>query len=297
MPPSSHDARPTTPAIVLALALLGAMTAGGWRLEKWAQDAPGTILPVQAMDAKPSASTSHPPEHQPAEAPAGPGWETLTTDQKLALYPLAERWAVLSEAQKRRWLALAQTFSTLPQEEQEKLHSRMTEWANLSVQQRNQARINYANTQQLAPNDKLAQWEAYQALSDEQKRHLAAGAVKLPTGAALAIKPVPPQKLAQVPAATHADPHRANQPKIPPVADPTHRIATPVNPPASAVTPSSALPAPEAQTPSPVPVVETAPVVIPQATPSALPPMAAPEASTTTNPPMVTPDNSGLYPN
>lgn len=296
MPPSSPDARLTTPAIVLALALLGAMAVAGWQLEKWAQDAPGTAIPAQAFDAKPSSAAHHTPEHQPQEIPAGPGWETLNTPQKLALYPLAERWAVLSEAQKRRWLALAQTFSTLPQEEQDKLHSRMTEWANLSVQQRNQARINYANTQQLAPNDKRAQWEAYQALSDEEKRSLAAGAAKLPAGAALAIKPVPPQKLAQVPAATQVDPQRANQPKIPPVADPSHRVANPV-----VVTPTpapvTAPPTPaEAQTPPPSPTVETAPVVVPQATPSALPPIGASDGGAA-SPPAVTPDNSGLYPN
>ncbi len=74
----------------------------------------------------------------------------------------------LSESQKRRWLALAQTFETLPPEEQEKLHNRMTEWSSLSARQRSQARLNYADAQRLAPNDKRAHWEAYQALSDEE---------------------------------------------------------------------------------------------------------------------------------
>ena len=64
--------------------------------------------------------------------------------------------------------------------EQAKLHSRMTEWAALSPQQRTQARLNFAETKQLSPDDKKAKWEAYQALPPEEKRKLAAGAAKPP---------------------------------------------------------------------------------------------------------------------
>src|SRR6218665_2197531 len=35
----------------------------------------------------------------PAQAQPGPGWETLDTAQKLALYQLAERWSLISQAQ------------------------------------------------------------------------------------------------------------------------------------------------------------------------------------------------------
>ncbi len=221
----------------------------------------------------------------------GPGWETLTTPQKLALYPLAERWALISEAQKRRWLALAANFPALPEEEQAKFHDRMTDWASLSAQQRNQARLNYAVTNRLARDDKRAQWEAYQALSDEEKRALAARAAPKPKGAATALRPVSPKKLAQVPAATQANPSRPNAPKIPPVLDlSAPRVAAPVTstaPPATGVPPQN--PASN--------VVETAPVSVPVAIPAALPPLGADSAETpATTAPMVTPDNSGLYP-
>ena len=53
--------------------------------------------------------------------------------------------------------------------EQAKLHSRMTEWAALSPQQRTQARLNFAETKQLSPDDKKAKWEAYQALPPGRK--------------------------------------------------------------------------------------------------------------------------------
>ncbi|MCI5067413.1 DUF3106 domain-containing protein [Acidovorax sp.] len=291
MHPSSPDASPALPAIVLALALLGVFAAVGGQVLIQMRMAPGTLLPAGAEAAVASPNNARTPAQPGAiavpQVETGPGWETLTTPQKLALYPLAERWALISEAQKRRWLALAATFSSLPEDEQAKFHDRMTDWASLSAQQRNQARLNYAVTNKLARDDKRAQWEAYQALSEEEKRALAARAAPKPKGAATALRPVSPKKLAQVPAATQASPTRPNAPKIPPVTDiSAPRIAAPVPMPAPA-TPSS---------PSPS-TVETAPVSVPVAVPAALPPLGSSSAdmpAAASQP--VTPDNSGLYP-
>ncbi len=259
------------PAIVLALVLLGALAAGSFPVAQYVLMAPSTLLPApnpKPINARPAnmASADRTPDAL-AEIASGPGWETLTTPQKLALYPLAERWAVLSESQKRRWLALSQTFAALPAEEQDKLHNRMTEWANLSGRQRSQARLNYADAQRLDPSEKRAQWEAYQALSEEEKQLLAADAPAKPAGAATALRPVAPQKLAKVPAATQAGPARANPPKITPVDHP-HTPRSIVTP-AATVAPSDTVSSPSA----PV-VVETNPVSIPSATGSSLPPLA-----------------------
>ena len=295
MHPSSPDASPALPAFVLALALLGVLAAVGGQVLVQMRMAPGTLLPAGAEAAVASPNnartSTRPGAMAVPQVETGPGWETLTTPQKLALYPLAERWALISEAQKRRWLALAANFSALPEEEQAKFHDRMTDWASLSAQQRNQARLNYAVTNRLARDDKRAQWEAYQALSDEEKRALAARAAPKPKGAATALRPVSPKKLAQVPAATQANPSRPNAPKIPPVLDHSApRVAAPVTP--------TAPPATGALTQNPASnVVETAPVSIPVAIPAALPPLGAGSAETpATTAPMVTPDNSGLYP-
>ncbi|QLA79595.1 DUF3106 domain-containing protein [Acidovorax sp. JMULE5] len=295
MHPSSPDASPALPAFVLALALLGVLAAVGGQVLVQMRMAPGTLLPAGAEAAVASPNnartSTRPGAMAVPQVETGPGWETLTTPQKLALYPLAERWALISEAQKRRWLALAANFSALPEEEQAKFHDRMTDWASLSAQQRNQARLNYAVTNRLARDDKRAQWEAYQALSDEEKRALAARAAPKPKGAATALHPVSPKKLAQVPAATQANPSRPNAPKIPPVLDHSApRVAAPVTP--------TAPPATGVPTQNPASnVVETAPVSIPVAVPAALPPLGAGSAETpTTTAPMVTPDNSGLYP-
>lgn len=292
------DAPPPLPAIVLALALLGALTAFAVTVVQQVGMAPATLLPSAATRPTPAAATAlRPaggatalPSEGLAEVSAGPGWETLNTRQKLALYPLAERWSLISEVQKRRWLALAVNFPELPEEEQAKLHSRMTEWASLSAQQRSQARLNYASTNRLARDNKLAQWEAYQALTAEERDLLAATAPPNPQGAATALRPVSPRKLVQVPAATQANPLRPNAPKIPPVTDHGPRLAMPV---------PAAMPASEASASGPASpvVVETAPVAVPTAVPAALPPLApaGSDPAAPAAPPSA--DNSGLYPN
>ena len=150
----------------------------------------------------PKAITVAPSKPRAAALAARPAWTELTPSQQQALGPLAGRWTEISEQQRRKWITLSQNFHKLPAPEQEKLHSRMTDWAALSVQQRNQARLNFAETNKLAPDDKKAQWEAYQALSAEEKQKLAAGATKKPAGAAIAIKPVAPQKMVVVPPKT-----------------------------------------------------------------------------------------------
>ncbi|RZJ19757.1 MAG: DUF3106 domain-containing protein [Haliea sp.] len=133
----------------------------------------------------------------PAEAK--PTWAELPLAQQQALAPLSGTWADLSEAHKRKWLALSQNFPKLPAAEQATLHSRMKEWAALSPKQRTLARLNFGETKRISPDDKKARWEAYQALSEEEKRKLAAAATAKPPTTAAAIRPVPKQKLTTIP--------------------------------------------------------------------------------------------------
>jgi hypothetical protein len=149
----------------------------------------------RAGPTKPAASAA---KNNNAKRITKPLWSELTPPQQQALAPLASKWDTVSQAQKRKWLALSQNFPGMSGAEQAKLHSRMSEWAALTPQQRTQARLNFGETQQLSPDDKKAKWEAYQALPPEEKRKLAASAAKPPATAA-AVRPVPPQKLADVP--------------------------------------------------------------------------------------------------
>ena len=280
MPDRFPDSRRATPALVLALALLGALSFGGTQVWKQWRLAPGTIVPTEALTAKSAARSNDMRRESAIPPPAGPGWEVLTTPQKVALYPLAPRWAFLSEQQKRSWLVIAQGFPTLPVAEQDRLHNRMTEWASLSVQQRSQARLNYAVTKKWGPDEKRAQWEAYQALSNAEKSRLTQAAARRSMGAATAVHPVAPRKLVQVPAAARGN--VANPPKILTAPEwPPHRNSD---------TGQAAY-----SDPSPRPlVVETAPVNVPMAVPAPLPPLTSSPADATRQP-ATSPDMASQY--
>ena len=107
--------------------------------------------------------------------PASPAWKSLSKRQKQALAPLAEEWHELTAQQRQKWLTLSRNFLQLSDEEQLTLHGRMREWAALSPRQRSQARFHFNATQSLSAQDKRAQWEAYQALSEKEKRNLSSG--------------------------------------------------------------------------------------------------------------------------
>lgn len=166
---------------------------------------------LRAQPASPAAAPARPAASAATSAVARtavsrPTWSELTPAQREALQPLAGNWHSLSEGHKRKWIALSRNYPKLPPAEQAKLHSRMTEWSALSPQQRSQARLNFAEAKQLSPAEKKAKWEAYQALSEEEKKRLAAGAATKPAGAAIAVKPATAPKLAVVPGtrASHA---------------------------------------------------------------------------------------------
>ena len=160
--------------------------------------APAVAAPVQPGASQPSRAASKPASSRGGQRVTTPLWTELSPTERHSLAPLAGAWNTLSPAQKRKWLALAPTFATLSADEQAKLHSRMTEWAALTPQQRTRARLNFGTTKELSTDEKRAKWEAYQALSPEEKRKLAASAAKPPVTAA-AVTPVPQDRLAKVP--------------------------------------------------------------------------------------------------
>jgi hypothetical protein len=175
------------------------------------------LLPSGAS-AQTNAQAGRPP--LPAKQQATrPTWKELTPEQQQALQPLAPHWGTLPDDRKRKWLALSKNYLAMPPAEQAKLHSRMREWVQLSNQQRTQARLNYAETKTLTAEQKSAQWQAYQQLSAEEKRRLAAKAPAKPAGAAV-IRPLPPEKLPHV--GTTRIP-RQESPAASPTPSPIHR--------------------------------------------------------------------------
>ncbi|MDM0013496.1 DUF3106 domain-containing protein [Variovorax sp. J22P168] len=231
--PSRPPASKPAPCGLMALAGLLAMATAGALLA-----ATGAQAQQQSASPKAAANVAAKPT-----TIAKPAWRDLGAPQQKALEPLASTWDDLTEPHKRKWLVIVRDYDGMSTSDQEVLHSRMKAWARLSNRERDQARLNFGAAKQLPADERKAKWEAYQALSDEEKGKLAAraGPVAAP-GAAATIRPVPAQKLAPVPT---AGPDAQHTPRIllaPPVV-----AARPQAPAASA--PVSA----EAQVPPPAP--------------------------------------------
>lgn len=202
-----------------------------------------------AADAQP-AKTSPPPTAAKA-AVAKPAWRDLNARQQRALEPLASTWDELTEPHKRKWLAIVRDYADMSTADREILHSRMKEWAKLSNRERAQARLNFADAKRLPADERKAKWEAYQALSDEEKSRLAASAPTASPGAAAAIRPVPVQKLVPIPA---AGPDMQHTPRIQLAPPPAPSSTPPVSAEAQVPPPSPSAPAADA------PVASTPPV-------------------------------------
>ena len=161
----------------------------------WAQNAP-------AATSVPSHVSNSPTGSHANAVSTKPSWQELSATQKQALLPLLQLWPTMTEPHKRKWLALSQNFALLSESDKNTLQGRMREWAALTPQQRAQARLNFADAKQLPQDERKTKWEAYQALSPEEKQKLAAQKPVAKVGAALATKPVPPEKLTATPAAS-----------------------------------------------------------------------------------------------
>ena len=153
----------------------------------------------------PAAAASHVKSPSKAASSAsrvanGSSWAELTPAQQQSLKPLQGQWNSLTEAHKRKWLVMSTNYPTMSAPEQARVHTRMTEWATLSAKERSDARLNFAEVGRHSTDEKQAKWQAYQQLSPEEKQKLAAGKPKA-QGAAPAVKPVSPQKMAVVPLA------------------------------------------------------------------------------------------------
>jgi len=222
---------------------------------------PGAHAQQPAAPAAPSASAKPAPAAGPGSTTAAkpapgatrPTWGELTPAQQKSLEPLAGNWSTMHPAQKRKWIAISRNFDSMTPADQEILRSRMTEWATLTAQERTRARLNYAEVKRLAPEeDRKAKWEAYQSLSDEEKRKLAERAGSRPPSAAAPVRPAQVQKFAPVPSAT-ADNQFPPRIQLAPPPAPPARVSPIV--PASSVAPV----APPAAAPAPTPVAEEPP--------------------------------------
>nr|WP_315206854.1 DUF3106 domain-containing protein [uncultured Albidiferax sp.] len=176
------------------------------------------VLPIAWAETEPNLGAASAPLASASKPDQRPLWNELTPAQQQALKPLAKHWNNISEQQKRKWVALSVNFEKMSPTMQAVLQERMLDWGALSVTQRSQARLNFAEAKRLSPAEKQAKWEAYQTLDPEEKAKLAKRMQKKLAGAATGVKLIPAQKLAIVP------PERKNEPKGPSIATGSHQI-------------------------------------------------------------------------
>lgn len=103
------------------------------------------------------------------------GWGKLTAAQQKTLSALQPEWDKLDDKNKAKWVTIANRYPSLKPEEQKRIQKRMELWAQLSPEQKQIARLNYAQTKKIESSQKTRQWELYQQLPAEKKQLLASG--------------------------------------------------------------------------------------------------------------------------
>lgn len=122
-----------------------------------------------------------------AQSGGGPSWRELNPQEQQILQPLQTQWTSIDALRRQKWRDIAALYPNLPASQQERLRSRMAEWAAMTPVQRNAARLNYEEVKKLPQAERLARWEAYQNLSEEQRRALTEQAVARPQQASAPI--------------------------------------------------------------------------------------------------------------
>ena len=104
-----------------------------------------------------------------------PAWAELTAEQQATLAPLKNDWDTLEPERRQKWIQIAKRYPRMKPLEQERVQRRMQTWANLSPEQRRQARENYkqlAKAKRPANKDLRQAWADYQALPPQERESL-----------------------------------------------------------------------------------------------------------------------------
>jgi hypothetical protein len=130
-----------------------------------------------SVAAQPSAPTG-PKKAKPAavKRQAGPAWAELNAEQQQVLAPLKNDWDSLERERRLKWIQIAKRYPRMKPLEQDRVQRRMQVWANLSPEQRRQARENYKRLAKAPQRDhKTLQqaWADYQALGQRERQSFA----------------------------------------------------------------------------------------------------------------------------
>lgn len=199
-----------------------------WPAAAHAQPAPASAVASAAAGKKPA----------PAKASAGPSWSDLKPSEQAALKPLQGEWSSIDDLGKRKWIQIAQRYPAMHPSDQARLQDRMTEWAKLTPQERGKVRLQFLEAKKIQATDPQADWHAYQSLSADERKALAARAASV----ASAPRTMPKG----VDAVTHTAPARHGV--HPPGAGAAHPAAQAPAAPAKPLTPTLVQGAPGATT-------------------------------------------------
>lgn len=111
----------------------------------------------------------------PGLVSAGPSlqWGQLNASQRQALAPLHDGWNDLDDAQRLKWLEVADRLPRMTPESRERLQSRMRDWSRLTPAQRAATRERYREARQVDPAERRARWEQFQSLPPEERQRWA----------------------------------------------------------------------------------------------------------------------------
>ena len=150
----SHSLKPTALLSISLIVGLGAFGMAG-----------GTAAQTTGVTPNKAASI-------PEKKPDGT-WESLSPRQQMVLAPLEDDWDYMKPEIRKKWIQIANVYPKMSSADQQRLQSRMNSWSKLSQKDRRLARENYLSSLKFPSEKKAEAWNAYQQLSDEQKKKLA----------------------------------------------------------------------------------------------------------------------------
>lgn len=158
---------------------------------------PGLLLSTAMLAAQPSIALAD--ESQAAALTvASTDWSALSAEQKKRLSPLAQQWPSMDDTTRAKWIKLINRYPSLPVSAQERIETRMKQWAGMTNEERNQARMRYQQARQLSPEERQQRWQAYRSLPESERKDLARVGVRKQNPVLLDEQQTGPPEIAQV---------------------------------------------------------------------------------------------------
>lgn len=111
-----------------------------------------------------------------------PDWQSLTTEQKNLLAPLASRWNHLLPKDRERFLLVAEQYPVMRPEQQARIRERLGQWAEMQPEQQQRIRENYRRFREMSPEEQQKVIERFRTHHSQMRGSIPAGAPLGPGG-------------------------------------------------------------------------------------------------------------------